>query len=405
METRASRSTCTFISYQRNKAFTSIFCERGAVAHLVEQSTTKSEVRSLNTSPGQSVHNKVISDFQGICGRAQTCNRRIPENLRWTCQPLCQRYPLIPQGDNIGKSLLSSQHEKGEVQSIDAVVEYFDIHDTMATLSTTDIAESATEHSERIESSPGEESLKLSLEGSTTDSAVDASSQEKSSDKDSQLCSASPRSSRDSTPERRASSSEHENLSDHEKTPKSSAMVGAGETSGGKAAKKGNFEIDKTPPTTSYSQSLSMASSPVVTASSSSSGQKRKHEMSEEEVRQVLKKHQKQEEERMKMQVLVSNFSEEQLNRYEMYRRATFPKAAIKRLMQNITGTTVSQNVVIAMSGISKVFVGEVIETALDVMEKWEESGPLQPRHLREAVRLLKTKEMIPSTKSKKVLF
>uniref|UniRef100_A0A336MUK8 CSON006079 protein n=1 Tax=Culicoides sonorensis TaxID=179676 RepID=A0A336MUK8_CULSO len=112
-----------------------------------------------------------------------------------------------------------------------------------------------------------------------------------------------------------------------------------------------------------------------------------------------------EEEEREKMQVLVSNFTEEQLDRYEMYRRAAFPKAAVKRLMQTITGCSVSQNVVIAMSGIAKVFAGEIIEEALDVMEQTGESGPLQPKHLREAVRRLRARNQIPVGRYNKPFF
>ncbi|EAT32912.1 AAEL010019-PA [Aedes aegypti] len=112
-----------------------------------------------------------------------------------------------------------------------------------------------------------------------------------------------------------------------------------------------------------------------------------------------------EEEELEKMQVLVSNFTEEQLDRYEMYRRAAFPKAAVKRLMQTITGCSVSQNVVIAMSGIAKVFVGEVVEEALDVMEHTGETGAIQPKYLREAVRRLRARGQIPSGRGHKQFF
>ncbi|XP_053960332.1 transcription initiation factor TFIID subunit 11 [Anastrepha ludens] len=112
-----------------------------------------------------------------------------------------------------------------------------------------------------------------------------------------------------------------------------------------------------------------------------------------------------EEEEREKMQVLVSNFTEEQLDRYEMYRRSAFPKAAVKRLMQTITGCSVSQNVVIAMSGIAKVFVGEIVEEALDVMEAAGETGALQPKYLREAVRHLRQRGRMPIGKFQKPYF
>eukprot|EP00088_Acartia_fossae_P039839 TRINITY_DN41469_c0_g1_i1.p1 TRINITY_DN41469_c0_g1~~TRINITY_DN41469_c0_g1_i1.p1 ORF type:complete len:210 (+),score=42.64 TRINITY_DN41469_c0_g1_i1:54-683(+) len=116
---------------------------------------------------------------------------------------------------------------------------------------------------------------------------------------------------------------------------------------------------------------------------------------------QEKKKKEVEKEEREKMKFLVSNFSEDQLDRYAMYRRAAFPKATIKRLIQNITGSTsVGQNVVIAMSGVAKVFAGEVIEKALSDMQAQGESGqPLRPKHLREAVRKLRTKGFMPKHK------
>jgi len=58
---------------------------------------------------------------------------------------------------------------------------------------------------------------------------------------------------------------------------------------------------------------------------------------------------------REKMQLLVSAFSNAQQDQYEIFRRSTFPKSGIRKLMQNICGGTIPQNAVIAMAGITKV--------------------------------------------------
>lgn len=102
--------------------------------------------------------------------------------------------------------------------------------------------------------------------------------------------------------------------------------------------------------------------------------------------------------------LLVSALSDKQLDQYEIFRRSTLPRASVKRLMQSISGTTIPPNAVIAMAGITKVYVGEIVEQACQAREKLNETGPLQPKHIREAVRLMRMKHNLPSTKYKKVI-
>ncbi|KAF8412614.1 hypothetical protein HHK36_000583 [Tetracentron sinense] len=64
-----------------------------------------------------------------------------------------------------------------------------------------------------------------------------------------------------------------------------------------------------------------------------------------------------------KMQAILSRFTEEQMSRYESFRRSGFQKANMKKLLASITGSPkISVPMTIVVSGIAKMFVGELIE-------------------------------------------
>lgn len=101
------------------------------------------------------------------------------------------------------------------------------------------------------------------------------------------------------------------------------------------------------------------------------------------------------------MHEILKDLDEEQIARYEMFRRIRLPAPMIKKVVQRTleslvkeggsTGT-INQNVIIAVAGISKVFVGELVEEAKDVMAVLgePENLPIHPSHLIEAQRRLR---------------
>ena len=63
----------------------------------------------------------------------------------------------------------------------------------------------------------------------------------------------------------------------------------------------------------------------------------------------------------------MDNFSPEQYDRFEAYRRHALPKQAVRKVIQQTLGQQVSMPVAQIIAGFSKVFVGEMVEKGMSV--------------------------------------
>ena len=113
--------------------------------------------------------------------------------------------------------------------------------------------------------------------------------------------------------------------------------------------------------------------------------------------------------------------TEEQLARFEQFKRSKFPRATMKKLMGDLVGNS-SERCAIALvrpaallpqgacpahcthhtprlqASLAKTLVGELVESAKQEMTANGQSGPLQPYHLRQAYRRAQQSGSVPAS-------
>eukprot|EP01024_Parvocaulis_polyphysoides_P051347 TRINITY_DN50507_c0_g1_i1.p1 TRINITY_DN50507_c0_g1~~TRINITY_DN50507_c0_g1_i1.p1 ORF type:complete len:262 (+),score=53.72 TRINITY_DN50507_c0_g1_i1:87-872(+) len=94
-----------------------------------------------------------------------------------------------------------------------------------------------------------------------------------------------------------------------------------------------------------------------------------------------------------------------QMDRYECFRRASFQKSKMARVMKFVLRQSVNERMIISMQGIAKLFVGELIECARKVCMDREETGPLKPSHIHTAYQILFREGKIPTLQQSKKPF
>lgn len=71
-----------------------------------------------------------------------------------------------------------------------------------------------------------------------------------------------------------------------------------------------------------------------------------------------------------KKRLLISSFTEDQMEKFESYRRMRVNKPGIKKICSNALGHSVSPHISTVLAGLSKLFLSEIITKAFEVQER-----------------------------------
>ena len=100
------------------------------------------------------------------------------------------------------------------------------------------------------------------------------------------------------------------------------------------------------------------------------------------------------------IQQKLQQLSDEQLTRFEFFFRSHFKKGRVRDILIDTLGKpNVSDEMAVVAGGLAKLFVGEVVDAALVVLqEDTDNIGGLKPKHIEEAMRRMKSNELYGRT-------
>ncbi|CUM56304.1 uncharacterized protein AC631_05685 [Debaryomyces fabryi] len=71
-----------------------------------------------------------------------------------------------------------------------------------------------------------------------------------------------------------------------------------------------------------------------------------------------------------KKRLIIGNFTDDQMERFESYRRMTVNKPGVKKICNGVLGHSIPQNIAVVLAGLSKLFLGEIITRAFEIQER-----------------------------------